>query len=81
MFNKKEIAPGIMIYSDVMNNHKEFIPAVEHFMELNNPEIFWSDSYVYKDGESIIDKNRSSKTYFVNYHKTNNDVFSQKNLF
>jgi predicted 2-oxoglutarate/Fe(II)-dependent dioxygenase YbiX len=80
MINKKEIAPGIMIYSDVMNNHKEFIPAVEHFMDLNIPEILWADSHAYKDGKEVIDKNRSSKTYFVSYDKINNDVFSQKNL-
>jgi predicted 2-oxoglutarate/Fe(II)-dependent dioxygenase YbiX len=80
MINKKEIAPGIMVYSNVMKTHEQFIPAIEHFMDLNNPEIFWADSYVYKDGESTIDQSRSSKTYFVEYNKINNDIFSQKHM-
>lgn len=80
MINKKEIAPGIMIYSDVMDNHEEFIPTVEKFMNLNNPEIFWSDSYVYKNGETIVDENRSSQTYFVEYDKEKSNAFFQENL-
>jgi|688.fasta_scaffold160828_4 predicted 2-oxoglutarate/Fe(II)-dependent dioxygenase YbiX len=80
MFNKKELAPGIMVYSDVMENYTQFVPAIEHFMNLNIPEIEWSNSYVYKDGKEMIDENRSSKTYFVEYNKTNSDILSQKYL-
>lgn len=80
MFNKKELAPGIMVYSNVMNNYQEFIPAVEHFMGLGNEDIQWSDSYVYKDGEQMIDENRTSKTYFVPYLQKDETLFSQKDL-
>lgn len=80
MINKKEIAPGIMVYSDVMKNHKSFIPAIEHFMNLENSEISWTNSYVYKDGKEIIDENRSSKTYYVEYNEEKPNVFFQENL-
>lgn len=80
MFNKKELAPGIMVYSDVMQNHTQLIPAIEHFMTLENPEIKWTNSYVYKDGKEMIDENRTSKTYFVPYIQEQKELTSQKYL-
>lgn len=80
MINKKELAPGIMIYPNAMNNYEQFIPAVEHFMNLKNSDIQWSDSYVYKDGKEIIDENRTSKTYFVPYNQEQKKLTSQKYL-
>lgn len=80
MLNKKELAPGIMVYSNVMANHEQFIPAIEHFMNLNNKDIYWSNSYVYKDGKEMIDENRTSKTYFVPYDQENQTLLSQKYL-
>jgi len=80
MMNKKEIAPGIMIYSDVMDNYKEFIPTVENFMNLNHPDMFWSQSHVYKDGQMVIDDNRSSKTYLVEYNEEKNNELFKNNL-
>lgn len=71
VMDKKEIAPGIMVYSNVMENHETFIPDLEDAMTSGLRELEWRPPYVLRGGENVIDYHvRSLETFGVDYEQS-----------
>ena len=69
--DKKELAPGIMIYSNVMENHETFIPELEEVMASGLPGFEWRPPYVLRNGENVVDPHvRDLHTYGVGYEQS-----------
>ena len=51
--NKEEIAPGIMIYSDVIKNHEKMILDLEN--AVSSEAVRWIEPKVIKNNEDIVD--------------------------
>ena len=69
--NKIEIAPGIMVYSDVMDNYKDFIPDLEDAMQSQTQGLEWRPPYIVRDGEHVVDNHiRSLDTFGIDYEQS-----------
>ena len=64
--NKKELAPGIIVYSDVIPGYQSLINDIEASVEVG--AISWSPAYVKSTGESELNKStRDTMTIGVSY--------------
>ena len=65
---KVEIAPGIVVYDDVIPNHETFCQDLEDGMA--SIEVLWKDASVRKGpGETIVDTStRDTKSFGMQYH-------------
>ena len=52
--NKKQIASGIVIYSDVISNYNEVLDNIKKTTS-EESEIKWNTSRIIKDGKSVVD--------------------------
>jgi hypothetical protein len=53
VMKKKELAPGIVVYSDVVLNHDTLVQDIEE--GASSARIAWETSKVRKEGESVVD--------------------------
>jgi len=68
---KRELAPGIFAYSNVMENYETFVPDFEDAMNSGLPSLTWHDPYILKDGQNVVDHNiRSLQAYSVGYEQS-----------
>lgn len=51
--NKKYLAPGIIVYSDVVKNHDNILHSLKE--KENNNIITWRSSEIIKDGKAVVD--------------------------
>ncbi len=64
--NKKEIAPGIVVYSDVIENHETLITDIEE--GIVSAGVKWEKAYVKKNELIEVDENtRSTETILIPY--------------
>jgi len=67
VMDKKEIAPGIMIYSNVIENIEEFLKDFEEAME----DDMWQPPRVMRDGKSVVDYHaRNLDTFGIDYYQS-----------
>jgi hypothetical protein len=75
VMNKKEIAPGIVIYSDVIKNSERLHLDIEEGMI--SARFSWGKAYVRSGDEiKIDDSSRNTETYTINYPGKILDDFS-----
>ncbi len=66
VINKRTLAPGIVVYSDVIENYKELIPKIEDGVSKNFE--MWDPALSIKDGVSVEDKNfRDTDSIYIEY--------------
>lgn len=69
--NKTELAPGILIYNNVMNDHESFIIDLEDAVSSDLNSIKWAEPYVLKEGQPVVDHNiRSLDALGINYEQS-----------
>jgi hypothetical protein len=67
----KELAPGIIVYSNVLENSETFIPEFEEAMNSGLDGLNWHDPYILKEGKSTVDHNiRSLQAYGIPYEQS-----------
>ena len=54
VMNKKELAPGIVVYSDVISNHEEILQNIKDATE-DNSVISWQAPLIVREGKQIVD--------------------------
>ena len=76
--NRKELAPGIMVYSDVVKDYKKLIPEIEKGLILAKRR--WTPAVI-SDGNQ--NKNiRDTESLGIKYFNETNDVFlNEKDMF
>lgn len=73
---KKEIAPGIVIYSNVINDSHLLIENIEDAVSSSNGFISWSESYININGESKKDLSiRDTYSISIPYENVKVDTF------
>lgn len=66
--NKEELAPGIIVYRDALENHETFVKEFEEAMNSGTPGFEWRPPYVLKDGKNVTDHtSRDLLTFGVDY--------------
>jgi hypothetical protein len=69
LIKKKELAPGIFVYSDVIDGHETLVSDLEE--GLASSRIGWSESYITIEGESKKDTEiRDTLSVIVPYEKS-----------
>lgn len=80
VIDKKEIAPGIIIYKNVINNYDSLIDQIETSVSLN--EISWSTAAVKNNNKYGSNKSqRDTEIIEIPYFNNNSDAESLKNSF
>ena len=65
---KKELVPGVMVYSNVMPEHESIIEDLEDVMSSGLPGFEWKPPYIIKDGENVVDSHiRDLNTFGIPY--------------
>lgn len=68
MLEKEEIAPGIVVYSNVMENHETFIPDFEEAMGSGLAGLQWQEPHILRDGKDVVDHQyRNLETFGIPY--------------
>jgi len=76
--NRKELAPGIMVYSDVVKDYKKLIPEIEKGLILAKRR--WTPAII-SDGNQNK-KIRDTESLGIKYFNETNDVFlNEKDMF
>jgi predicted 2-oxoglutarate/Fe(II)-dependent dioxygenase YbiX len=81
VMNKKEIAPGIVVYSNVIENHETLITDIEE--GIVSAKMNWEKAYVKKNEGIEIDENtRNTQTIGIPYNsEIDNDYVSMPDFF
>ncbi len=70
MFEKEEIAPGIVIYRNIKNSYLNFIEDIEESLSLNETGLNWIEPHILKDGKDVIDYSvRNLHVFHCSYPK------------
>lgn len=72
---KTEIAPGIIIYDNVLNGYENLVSEIESAVSLNASQ--WVDASVQSGSENGVNKNtRDTQTIGIPYSSTPQEDFS-----
>lgn len=76
---KIELAPGIMVYSDVLEDHGQFFIDFEEAMSSGVTNLKWQPPMVLRDGQSLVDYHvRSLDTFGIDYDQSKSLVENPK---
>ena len=68
---KEELAPGIVVYKDVMENYQDFIRDLEDAMKMNYPGLHWKEPMVLRNNQDVVDYTaRNLQTFAISYDKS-----------
>lgn len=68
ILDKEELAPGIVIYRNVLEDAEQFLIDFEDAMQSGLQDLAWKEPYILKNGESVVDHEiRRLDTYGIPY--------------